>query len=84
MQSFSSRVRTHGFGEYTARERMNPSILPPFTEIAELICRWGPPWLIRSSEWNGGTHLSSTGSGTHTVGLPSFMGMPSAPGNVPK
>ena len=29
-------------------------------------------------------HCPLTGSGTQTVGMPSFMGIPSAPGYVPK
>ena len=34
--------------------------------------------------WYGRTHLWAIGSGTQTVGFPLRIGMPSAPGNVPK
>ncbi len=59
---------------------MKPSIFPPSTSATEWRWVWGPPfwsWLV---EWNGGTHFCRTGSGTHTVGEPFAMGMPSAPG----
>jgi hypothetical protein len=37
-------------------------------------------------EWSkyGRTHAFKVGSGRHTVGTPSCIGIPSAPGNVPK
>src|SRR5207253_8777437 len=39
-----------------------------------------------AAEWagNGRSHVPFLGSGTHTLGAPSRIGMPSAPGNVPK
>ncbi len=80
----ASRVRAQEFGEYWATERTKPSIAPPFTSILEWDRSCGPPWLIRAASWNGRTHLPSTGSGMHTVGFPFVIGMPFAPGNVPK
>ena len=64
---------------------MKPSILPPSTSTTECGKSCGPPSLTNVASWYGFWHRCSTGSGTHTFGVPSlFIGMPSAPGNVPK
>src|SRR3954453_15520822 len=64
---------------------MKPSILPPLMSLfaAALVC--GPPWLMSSVVNHGRVHPSLTsGFGTQTVGLPFFIGIPSASGKVPK
>src|SRR5947207_9022346 len=43
-----------------------------------------PPRFRNHESWNGFTQTPVSGFGLHTVGTPSFIGIPSAPGNVPK
>ena len=54
--------------------------------VIEASVPWGPPWSMRFVSWYGVWHTPGwVGSGEHTVGLPfASIGMPSAPGNVPK
>ncbi len=63
---------------------MKPFIWPPLTSAVALGAEWGPPPF--TSAWSGyvATHCPVCESSTHTVGTPFFMGIPSAPGNVPK
>ncbi len=65
---------------------MNPFILPPFTEIAELRQLCGPPFWWSSRVWYVHERCPSTGSGMHARGRPTSgsKGIPSAPGKVPK
>src|SRR6266550_3703060 len=44
----------------------------------------GPPALRSEVSWYGLTQTCVFGSGLQTVGTPSFIGIPSAPGNVPE
>ena len=61
-----------------------PSILPPLMSLIASMWSCGPPPLRLAESWYGFTHSSVWGSGEQTVGTPSFIGIPSAPGNVPK
>ncbi len=45
---------------------------------------WGPPPLTSAWSTYGFTHCPVVASGEHTVGTPLAMGIPSAPGYVPK
>jgi len=71
--------------EYAMADLTNPSILPASTSVTDARWSCGPPcayWLVL---WYGRTQCPSTGSGTHGSGVPSGrIGIPSAPGNVPK
>ena len=44
----------------------------------------GPPALRSDVSWYGLTQTCVFGSGLQTVGTPFFIGIPSAPGYVPK
>src|SRR3954468_23682384 len=65
---------------------MKPSILPPLMSLfaAAFVC--GPPWLMSSVVNHGRVHpWLTSGFGTQTFGVPSAsIGIPSAPGKVPK
>jgi hypothetical protein len=61
-----------------------PSILPPSMSRSAAFTLCGPPPLTSWWSTNGAMHFRVAGSGAHTVGLPFSMGMPSAPGKVPK
>src|SRR5258707_13105364 len=63
---------------------MNPSILPPLMSRSASTWSCGPPAFRLDGSWKGLTHACLYGSGTQTVGTPLRIGMPSAPGNVPK
>src|SRR5438552_13321744 len=63
---------------------IKPSILPDLMSALAFVCPCGPPWLRSFESWNGLTHWPLAGSFTHTAGCPFCMGIPSAPGNVPK
>src|SRR5437867_7494108 len=63
---------------------MNPSIRPPLRSVTNAPAVCGPPALTGEVSWNGRTHRRVTGSGSLTIGTPPFIGMPSAPGYVPK
>src|ERR1039458_10242264 len=59
---------------------MNPFIFPAAMSAVALLALWGPPPLTSAWSTYSATHAPEAGSGTHTVGLPCFIGMPSAPG----
>ncbi len=63
---------------------MNPSMAPPCTSAEEYTAPWGPPSLTGDRSWNGRMHAWRAESGTHTVGMLRRLGMPSAPGYIPK
>jgi len=63
---------------------MKPSICPPSMSAVALVSPCGPPPLTSAWSTYGWTQLPVWGSGTQTEGTPSCMGMPSAPGKVPK
>ena len=63
---------------------MKPSILPPLMSAAALVSPCGPPAFLSAESWNGLTQVVVFGSGTQTVGTPFRIGIPSAPGKVPK
>ena len=44
----------------------------------------GPPALRSNLSWYGFMQMPVSGSTEHTVGTPCFIGIPSAPGYVPK
>ena len=58
---------------------MNPFISPWFTSATAAASLCGPPPLTSAVSWYGRTQ-GPWGFGMHTVGLPSFIGIPSAPG----
>src|SRR5215475_5220507 len=61
----------------------NPSIAPPSMSAVALDCPCGPPPLTSAVSWNG-RWQPPAGSRTQTVGTPPAIGIPSAPGYVPK
>src|SRR6185436_2613441 len=63
---------------------MNPSMRPLSTSAMAEAAWCGPPTFTGFGSWNGATQVFVCGSGEHTDGLPSFIGMPSEPGYVPK
>ena len=67
-----------------APARWKPSILPWSMSRTASIVSCGPPALRSDVSWYGLTQTCVFGSGLQTVGTPSFIGIPSAPGYVPK
>ncbi len=63
---------------------MKPFIFPWASSATALTCPWGPPPLISEVSWYGLSHLPVIGSVAHSLGTPCDIGMPSAPGYVPK
>src|SRR5512136_736079 len=61
-----------------------PFILPALTSALAEAAACGPPALTSCGLWYGFTHSLVLGSVAHTVGTPFCIGMPSAPGYVPK
>src|SRR5690349_18694093 len=62
-----------------------PSIKPPFTSAAIDAAPCGPPPLLSAWSAYGVAQTPAAGSGLHTVGAPlASVGIPSAPGKVPK
>src|ERR1700730_9789850 len=64
--------------------RMNPFIFAPLTSAIAFLAEWGPPPLTSAWSTYGATQDTVAGLDTHVAGLPFFIGMPSAPGKVPK
>ena len=60
-----------------------PSILPPSMSRCASTAWWEPPKLRSFASWNGRMQ-GPFGLGTQTAGRPYCIGIPSAPGNVPK
>ena len=63
---------------------MKPFISPPLMSRTASMWSCGPPALRSAVSWYGRWQLRVDGSGTQTVGTPFFIGIPSAPGYVPK
>ena len=57
-----------------------PFIFPAATSATALASPCGPPPFMSITSWNGLSHVWCRGSGAHTVGTPSLMGIPAAPG----
>ena len=64
--------------------RTKPFIRPPLMSFNASMWSCGPPALRSAVSWYGRWQLRVDGSGTQTVGTPFFIGIPSAPGYVPK
>src|ERR1035437_6650562 len=62
----------------------NPLMPPPAMSAVALAAPWGPPRSLSMFVWYGWSQPPRAGSGTHTLGVPPAIGMPSTPGYVPK
>src|SRR6478736_1314019 len=65
-------------------DRANPFIAPLLMSRIAAPTPCGPPPSTNDVSWNGRTQPETWGTGTQTVGTPLCIGIPSAPGKVPK
>jgi hypothetical protein len=75
---------SHAFIRPATAERANPSIAPPLMSRSAAVTLCGPPPSINEVSWYGRTQPATPGTGTQTVATPLRIGIPSAPGKVPK
>src|SRR5215216_2340041 len=71
-------------GDPRSASATKPSIAPPWMSARDASSVCGPPTFTRLGSWYGRRHPPRAGSGRQTLGPSSAIGIPSAPGNVPK
>ena len=83
-RQFGSPVTLQALFEPFAALSTKPFIPPSARQVANAVALCGPPPVRSWGSWNGATHGPPSGEGEQTVGTPPSIGIPSAPGNVPK